>query len=327
MIEQLQGVQKPEQHLAARHIRSFYQMMRSGWIGTETSEPMYACQSFHEWMDEMIAAGKDDLIKLIKKECRAFASIIVTVLRHRLRSIWQYIQCLELIDPKGPDMDQHATTAVWNALKDLCRRRDLNYHKCREEILKVRSEASNLDKDSEALVRMDLCSYLRDRKQIFVMTNQESPTPEYDKLCSVVFGIPLTSTFVESLFSKMSYNQSKIRTRLDDRTMDAILHLHDAGLPNPQCCLPSAMTLKVMIPRSLTDELQMSKHIDTSVCALFDGVRFHGEVTKVIYHDVHSQYMYHVVFTDGDQQDYWRHELEMIKCRCVVSESDEDEDL
>ena len=109
--------------------------------------------------------------------------------------------------------------------------------------------------------------------------------------------------------------------------MDAILYLHDAGLPNPQCCLPSAMTLKVMIPRSLTDELQMSKHIGTSVCALFDGVRFHGEVTKVIYHDVHAQYMYHVVFTDGDQQDYWRHELEMIKCRCVVSESDEDEDL
>ena len=159
------------------------------------------------------------------------------------------------------------------------------------------------------------------------MTNQESPTPEHDKSCSTTFGIPLTSTFVESLFSKMSYNQSKIRTRLDDRTMDAILHLHDAGLPNPQCCLPSAMTLKVMIPRSLTDELQMSKHIDTSVCALFDGVRFHGEVTKVIYHDVHAQYMYHVVFTDGDQQDYWRHELEMIKCRCVVSESDEDEDL
>ena len=52
--------------------------------------------------------------------------------------------------------------------------------------------------------------------------------------------------------------------------------------------LPSAMTLKVMIPRSLTDELQMSKHIDTSVCALFDGVRFHGEVTKVICHDVHD---------------------------------------
>ena len=122
----------------------------------------------------------------------------------------------------------------------------------------------------------------------------------------------------------MSYNQSKIRTRLDDRTMDAILHLHDAALPDPECCLPSALTLKVLIPRSLTDEMSMSKHIGTKVCSLFDGVRYHGEVTKVIYHDIHAQYMYHVVFTDGDQQDYWHHELEMIKCRCIVSESDED---
>ena len=106
--------------------------------------------------------------------------------------------------------------------------------------------------------------------------------------------------------------------------MDAILHIHDAALPDPECCLPSALTLKVLIPRSLSDEISMSKHIGTKVCSLFDAVRFHGEVTKVIYHDVHAQYMYHVVFTDGDQQDYWRHELEIIKYRFTVSESDED---
>ena len=87
--------------------------------------------------------------------------------------------------------------------------------------------------------------------------------------------------------------------------MDAILHIHDAALPDPEYFLLSApLTLKVLIPRSLSDEISMSKHIGTKVCSLFDGVRFHGEVTKVIYHDVHSQYMYHVVFTDGGQQDY-----------------------
>ena len=98
---------------------------------------------------------------------------------------------------------------------------------------------------------MDLCSYLRDRKTMFVMLRRDSPTPEYDKLCCVVFGIPITSTFVESLFSKITYNQSKIRNRLDDRTMDAILHIHDAALPDPECCLSSALTLKVLISRVL----------------------------------------------------------------------------
>ena len=98
--------------------------------------------------------------------------------------------------------------------------------------------------------------------------------------------------------------------------MSSILHLHDAALPDPQKSLPSALTLKVMIPRSLHDKITMSKHIGDRVCAIFDGVRFHGEVTKVIFHDVHAQYMYHVVYNDGDEEDYWRHELEMIKCTC-----------
>ena len=40
-------------------------------------------------------------------------------------------------------------------------------------------------------------------------------------------------------------------------------------------------------------------------------------MTRVIYHDIHAQYMYHVVYSDGDACDYWRHELEMIKCTCV----------
>jgi len=67
----------------------------------------------------------------------------------------------------------------------------------------------------------------------------------------------------------------------------------------------------------------MNKHVGEVVCDVFDGERYHGEVTKVIYHDVHAQYMYHVVFSDNDSCDYWRHELEMVKCRC---ESTEDSD-
>ena len=60
----------------------------------------------------------------------------------------------------------------------------------------------------------------------------------------------------------------------------------------------------------------MNEMIGEIVCQVFHGERYHGEVTKIIYHDVHSQYMYHVEYEDGDAEDYWRHELEMIKCTC-----------
>ena len=317
LVEALQRSTLPEQHLAARRIRTFYMVMQASWVGTRDKEPMFACRAFSEWIQEMLAKGKDRLVKLVKKECSAFCSILVASVRERLRTTWQHIQALELVDPLGPELESHTTPAIWDALQDICSRRGLDYHSCKEQILTVRAQAESLDIESKAMIRMDLCGYLRDRHSVFVMTQTESPTPDYDKLCAVVFSIPLTSSFVESLFSKMVYNQSKIRSRLRDSRLSSILHLHDSALPNPQQSLPSATTLKVMCPRSLKDQLTMNKNVGRTVCCVFeDSNRYHGEVTKVIYHDIHAQFMYHVVYEDGDEADYWRHELEMITCRC-----------
>ena len=223
-------------------------------------------------------------------------------------------------------MVTHATPAVWHALKNLCVRRGLDYHKCKEEIIKIRTEYPGLDVDSKAMIKMDLCGYLRDRRKVFAMTLTESPTQEYDKLCAVIFSIPQTSSFVESLFSKMVYNQSKIRNRLADKKMTSILHLHDSALPDPLKCLPSTTVLKVMVPRSLRDKFTMNKNVGQIVCCVFDGKRYHGEVTEVKFHEIHAQYMYHVVYSDGDSCDYWRHELEMIKCTCDIRSTDSDSD-
>ena len=92
LVEWLQRVQTPEQHQCARRFRQFYMVMQKSWIGSERSEPMFACRSFQEWIEEMEENDKQDLVKLIKQECRSFASILVTVLRSRLRNYWQYIQ-------------------------------------------------------------------------------------------------------------------------------------------------------------------------------------------------------------------------------------------
>jgi len=180
---------------------------------------------------------------------------------------------------------------------------------------------------TKALIRTDLCAYLRERHETACITLTPTKTEAYEKLCVVVFSIPLTSSFVESLFSKMAYNQHKTRSQLSDSTMSSILHVHDAVVPDPQKRLPSTLTLKVMQPTSIRDRMQMNKHIGTRVCQLFDDNLFHGEVVEVRFHDIHAQYMYHVVYTDGDECDYWRHELEDVRCTCrnpPTSDSDSD---
>jgi hypothetical protein len=327
--ELLQNVQTAEQHLAGRRLRKFYMVMKSGWIGTQENEPMYAGREFHEWVEEMEAENKNELVAVVKREARSFASVFVASVKRRLSSTWNHLQCLELIDPLGPCHLTYAKPPVWRALRDLYGRRGIEaetgktFADCREEILHMRASAQDLDPQSRALIRSDLCAYLRERREGFVVTYDTSPTPAYDALCAAIFSIPLSSSFVESLFSKMVYNQSKIRSSLKDQTMSDILHVHDVVLADPQKCLTGGLQLKVMAPVSIRDKLTMNKNVGVKVCDIFDGERYHGEVTKVIYHDVHAQYMYRVLFSDDDFCDYWRHELEMIKCRC---ESDTDSD-
>ena len=98
---------------------------------------MYVSRSFTDWVDEMEAIGKNDLIAVVKREARAFSSIFVTSVKERLSSTWNHIQCLELIDPLGPDLITYATPVVWEALRDLCDRRDINFDRCRDQILSM----------------------------------------------------------------------------------------------------------------------------------------------------------------------------------------------
>ena len=317
MIEQLQRIEQPEQHLAARRIRQFYMIMKMSWIGTVDTEPGYSARNFREWIAEMESLGKYALVELVKREARAFASIFVASVKERLKPTWNYIQALELIDPMGPELDRYATPAVWDAFRDLCTRRGVDYDECKEELLLMRAQVPSLDVTSKAMIRTDLCGYLRHRRAVCVTTLTESSSPQYDLMCMAIFSIPLTSAFVESLFSKMAFNQNNIRTRLKDETMSSILHVHDAVVPDPQRCLSEDIQLKVMSPRYLQDKLVMNKMLGARVCDVFGGTRYHGEVTQIIFHEVHAQYMYHVVYTDGDECDYWRQELEMIRCRCV----------
>ena len=67
-------------------------------------------------------------------------------------------------------------------------------------------------------------------------------------------------------------------------------------------------------------KMKMRKWIVTDICDMFEGdnglERHHGVVTDVLFHEIHVQYMFRCEYEDGDKTDYWRHELEIILCRC-----------
>ena len=105
LVEFLQTHTRPVQHLTARQIRKFYRQMIQGWIGTRDTPASMPGKYWRSWKESMITKGKGDLVKLLTKECNAFCSVMVFSHKQRLAPYWDTIQCLELIDPSGPELD------------------------------------------------------------------------------------------------------------------------------------------------------------------------------------------------------------------------------
>lgn len=159
-------------------------------------------------------------------------------------------------------------------------------------------------------IRSDLIGYVRDRQIGITTADVVNDRAELDLLRVAVFSLGLVSSFVESLFSKMVYNhnQSKIRSSLQADAMSAILHVHDSVLPDPRQPLDGTLTLR--LPPPVKDRKEMEKHLRRPVCDVFENAdgedqRFHGTVTALVEHEVHRQWMYHVVYSDHDSVDYW----------------------
>ena len=184
-------------------------VMKTSWIGTPTSQPMYACRAFQDWIADN--AGNEDLVNLTKRECRAFASVFVSSVKARFSKIWDYYQALELIDPLGPELAQYATPSVWEAMGDLCHRRGIDLDLFREEVITIRAEAPSLDVESKSLIKTNLCSYLRRRRQTFVRT-RTAPRPLCMTRCVNLFFRSRLRPRLSNLFSRRCHI---IKTRLE----------------------------------------------------------------------------------------------------------------
>jgi len=199
--------------------------------------------------------------------------------------------------------------------------RVIDFSKVQQQILMERAEIdSGMDRVTLNKMRSNLIDYLRDRTAGLIAVGIDNDRAELDLLRTAIFSIGLVSAFVESLFSKMAYNQNKTRSRLSDEVTSAILHVHDSARSNPLKPLTGEITLQVSPHTS--DRVDMEKWVGAKVCDVFKNVdgddqRFHGRVQKVVEHDVYRQWMYRVVYEDSDTVDYWRHELEIKFCRCV----------
>ena len=327
LVQQLQTSSRPIQHMAARRIRSYYRQMITHWIGTPTDPATMSGKLFQDWRKSMIDKGKDELVELVTKECNAFCGVMVQSHKERLKPYWNSIQALELIDPSGPA--KYATEDVWEAAEGICSRRNIDSTNLRDIINRQRAEYPDLNPVDRELIQADLLQYYRCKHLARVSRAGDNADRCLNEYAIAVFSIAIVSAFVESLFSKMNYNQNKTRSRLLDKTTTAILHVHDTVVPNPLLPLDGKISLRCNRDNDTINKRKHTKHIGRKVCCMFevegreDGhmERYHGQVVSVVYDEEYAEWLYHVVYDSfnghaEDHADYFRDEIESLWCTC-----------
>ena len=327
LTQQLQTSLWPTQHMAARRIRSYYRQMVSHWIGTPHDPPTMSGRLFQEWKRCMVNKGKHELVELVTKECKAFCGVMVQSHKERLAPYWNSIQALELIDPSGPA--RYATEEVWEAAEDICARRNIDSTTLRTAVNAQRAEYPDLNPVDREQIQADLIQYYASKHRLAVAGGDSGISRCLNDYAIAVFSISIVSAFVESLFSKMNYNQSKRRSRLLDTTTTSILHVHDTVVPSPLLPLDGKFPLRCNKDNNTVNKRKHTKNVGRKVCCMFevegrdDGYtrRYHGEVTSVEYDEEYAEWLYHVVYEafeghEEDHADYFRDEIEPLWCRC-----------
>ena len=132
----------------------------------------------------------------------------------------------------NPCSPRHMPQSARHAVKDLCLRAGMSDIKTSvvvEELDKQRSAYSRASAAQERRIHRNLLFFYAERKQA-----GPSRFPLCDEYAQLVFSIHIASAVIETYFSKTKYIKSKHRSRLNDTSASASMHLQDCKSINPE---------------------------------------------------------------------------------------------
>ena len=139
-----------------------------------------------------------------------------------------YYHAMELIDPMAP---AYIPDGTWERVEDICNRYNLSYVNVQSEIRRMRDDAVDLSLQEITMCKANLLKFYRDK---YLSSSEERCCIHLNSYARVIFHLPYETVQIESLFSFiiMNYNKDKKRARLDDNSIESVIHTRD--IPRPK---------------------------------------------------------------------------------------------
>jgi len=227
LVTRLQTQNQPIAHMVKEWVLQFYDECNNLFLG---ASPNYGSHYQH-WKD---TAQHDEtelrrgIEAMGKKFCRDFLENV----RYRFQPYWSFIMACELANPCSP---KRVSRSSWRAAKDLMLRSGKWTEVQADETIKnLKEQRRRYGRASAAEERRmtgNLLKFYHDRFQASQASGQDHDFGLCEKYFKLIASLHMSSSVVESYFSRTKYIKSKHRSTLSDRTVSATMHLREMSAP------------------------------------------------------------------------------------------------
>ena len=133
----------------------------------------------------MDAAMKDDLMTEVDKVLILHSKSWIASFDRRFLPYMSIFNAMELIDPTAPEKE--IMPEVWDGVKLICNRFDLNFAETKREIRSMRRDSEDLSRQGTWLFKENLLKYYHDevckQTQITIISNLPTDVADHYYLC------------------------------------------------------------------------------------------------------------------------------------------------
>ena len=236
VIRKLETRAQPVGHMAARWLRTYHRSLRSRYIADDAAYDAVYSAARSYYLDTT-AGNEPELVAAVDALAKTFAEALVSSSTARLAPYTAMLEALELADPSMGLPTGETASRVWAAAELLCNAVGIVFTDFRRECTEMHDEYPELQPADKKNCRQNLLRFYHTLAHEGVL----SRWPAVRAYAVAVFTFPITTVFIECLFTGMNQNKSKGRASMDDDTAVSILKAReltsvltrDDGAPEP----------------------------------------------------------------------------------------------
>lgn len=190
-----------------------------------------------------VALGNEaDIVNEVDALMKRVAEALLSASSARLAPYWSMLLALELADPSMPLPAGDKSASTWAAAKLLCDRTDIDFTEFQSQCVDMHSAYPH------AFTQQDHFNCRHNLLRFYHSLAAQSALdawPAVRRYAQAVFTFPVTTVFIECLFSAMNLNKSDRRASMLDDTCVSIVKCHelkrvltrDDSMPEPPLSL------------------------------------------------------------------------------------------